>query len=91
VPNDRRGGGKGENRPTAIDLRRLDPQVHRRVLEALESLAENPFQGRKLTYASVGEWRIRVGDYRIRYDIDGSGVLLYRVQHRREICRALRS
>ena len=32
-------------------------------------------------------WRIRVGDYRIRYDIEGDRVLLYRVRHRRDIYR----
>ena len=30
---------------------------------------------------------MRVGDYRIRYDIEGIRVLLYRVRHRRDIYR----
>jgi mRNA interferase RelE/StbE len=69
------------------DLRRLDAQMHRRVLEVLERLQEDPFQGQKLTNVAIGQWRIRVGDYRIRYDIEGEQVLLYRVRHRREIYR----
>jgi mRNA-degrading endonuclease RelE of RelBE toxin-antitoxin system len=35
----------------------------------------------------IGQWRIRVGDYRIRYDIEGNRVLLYRVRHRKDIYR----
>ena len=69
------------------DLRRLDAQMHRRVLEVLERLQEDPVQGQRLTNVAIGQWRIRVGDYRIRYDIEGEQVLLYRVRHRREIYR----
>jgi mRNA interferase RelE/StbE len=69
------------------DLQRLDVQTHRRVLEVLEVLQENPYQGIRLTNVEIGAWRIRVGDYRIRYDIEGEEVLLYRVRHRREIYR----
>ena len=69
------------------DLRRLDAQMHRRVLEMLERLQEDPFQGTRLTNVAIGQWRIRVGDYRIRYDLEGEQVLLYRVRHRREIYR----
>jgi mRNA interferase RelE/StbE len=69
------------------DLRRLDREIHRRVLEALERLQDNPRQGSQLTNVAIGAWRLRVGDYRIRYDIEGDQVLLYRVRHRRDIYR----
>jgi len=69
------------------DLRRLDTQIHARILEALEQLQENPHQGSKLTNVDIGAWRIRVGDYRIRYDIEDDRILLYRVLHRRDIYR----
>jgi mRNA interferase RelE/StbE len=69
------------------DMRRLDAQTHRRVLEALEALQDNPRQGIQLTNVAIGQWRIRVGDWRIRYDIEGEQILLYRVRHRREIYR----
>ena len=32
-----------------------------------------------------GQWRIRVSDYRLRYDIIGRDVVLYSFRHRREI------
>ncbi|MGH2984302.1 MAG: type II toxin-antitoxin system RelE family toxin [Solirubrobacterales bacterium] len=49
------------------DLRRLDPQIRARVLTALERLAaDDPsIQERKLNDAE--EWRIRVGDWRVRF------------------------
>jgi mRNA interferase RelE/StbE len=69
------------------DLRRLDAQTHRRILDALEGLQENPYQGSQLTNVRIGQWRMRVGDYRIRYDVEGDRVLLYRVRHRKDIYR----
>lgn len=69
------------------DLRRLDAQTHRRILDALEGLQENPYQGSQLTNVPIGQWRMRVGDYRIRYDVEGDRVLLYRVRHRKDIYR----
>jgi len=67
------------------DLRRLDAHTHRRVLAVLESLQDNPSQGSKLTNVVIGQWRTRVGDYRIRYDIEAGAALLYRVRHRRDM------
>jgi mRNA interferase RelE/StbE len=69
------------------DLRRLDAGMHRRVIEALEQLRDNPYQGSRLTNIRIGQWRIRVGEYRIRYDIEGNRILLYRVRHRGDIYR----
>jgi mRNA interferase RelE/StbE len=70
------------------DLRRLEPPVQRRVVAAIESkLLSDPFKyGRKLVgKKGPGRWRFRVGDYRIRFDIEGRTLFFYRVRHRREI------
>ena len=67
------------------DMRRLDAQTHRRVLDALASLQDNPLQGVRLTNVAISQWHVRVGDWRIRCDIEGDHVLLYRVRHRRDI------
>ncbi|MBI3961397.1 MAG: type II toxin-antitoxin system RelE/ParE family toxin [Deinococcus sp.] len=32
----------------------------------------------------AAQWRIRAGDYRLRYDIVGSDVVLYSFRHRKE-------
>jgi mRNA-degrading endonuclease RelE of RelBE toxin-antitoxin system len=37
------------------------------IKSSLEALQENPQQGSQLTNVPIGKWRIRVGDYRIRY------------------------
>jgi len=74
------------------DLKQLPPKLHDRVIAAIRSLARNPrpVGCRKLT-GSGTDWRIRVGDYRIIYEI-GEGaaiqvVRVNRVRHRREVYR----
>jgi len=53
----------------------------------VERSAQNPYQGMKLTSIKIGHWRIRIGDYRIRYDIEGNKVILLRILHRKDIYR----
>lgn len=72
------------------DLRRLSADVHERVIEAIKGLAANPRPPgcRKLT-GSRHDWRIRVGDYRVIYEIADTIriVRVNRVRHRREVYR----
>jgi hypothetical protein len=37
------------------DLRRLDAGTHRRVIEALEQLQDDPYQGSRLTNVGIGQ------------------------------------
>ena len=72
------------------DLRRLPLKVRFRVADVLRSLANNPrpIGSRKLT-GTKHDWRIRVGDYRVIYEIADSirVVRVYRIRHRREVYR----
>ncbi len=69
------------------DLRRLDHQTQQRIVRALESLETDAYRGEKVVAQETGSWRLRVGDWRIRYDIVGNEVHLLRVRHRREVYR----
>lgn len=65
--------------PAAVrQLRKLDPQARRRVQAAIDLLAENPRPpAAKRLVNFEGEWRVRVGDYRVVYDIvEGELVVL---------------
>lgn len=52
----------------ARDVRKLDPTIRRRVFEALDRLvAESPQGDVKKLRGSDDEWRLRVGDWRVRF------------------------
>ena len=69
------------------DLRRLNPRDFGRVIRAIKALANNPRPPGCLKLSgSVNDWRVRVGTFRVIYEInDGAGqVRVMRVRHRRE-------
>ena len=54
-----------------LDVRKLDRQVKNRVLSAAVALANNPRPtGSIKIKGGQNRWRIRVGDWRIGYEID---------------------
>ena len=75
---------------TKKDLRRLPPAVVDRVIEAVESLTENPFpHGVEKLSGSEHAYRIRLGDYRVVYEVvtELNLVEIQRVRHRKDVYR----
>jgi len=72
------------------DLKQLSAKLHDRILTAVQALSQNPRPAgcRKLTGAD-NDWRIRVGAYRVIYQIADAirVVRVNRVRHRREVYR----
>lgn len=72
------------------DLRRIDRSGVASVYQALERLGDDPRpHGSKKLVAADRTYRIRVGDYRIVYEIEDEAlvILVIRVAHRREAYR----
>lgn len=61
----------------ARDLRHLDPPVRRRVFDALERLVGEPPSGDVVKLSGSEEWRLRVGDWRVRFEGDPSARVIY--------------
>ncbi|RKX84445.1 MAG: type II toxin-antitoxin system RelE/ParE family toxin [Spirochaetes bacterium] len=72
------------------DLRSIDRQYISRILEAVESLSDNPFpvQHCKL-YGTNFSYRIRIGNYRVVYQVDSEKkvITVFHVRHRKDIYR----
>ena len=72
------------------DLARLSSEIHQRVIAPIQALATNPRPpGCRKLAGSRNDWRIRVGDYRVVYEIADEirVVRVNRVRHRREVYR----
>jgi mRNA interferase RelE/StbE len=73
------------------DLKKLPKDMFDRVLLGIKSLAQNPKQPHRVRkiVGSKNGWRIRIGDYRVIYEVDeeGRAVKIMRIRHRREAYR----
>jgi len=71
------------------DLRAIHPDDLAVVNDKIKTLAEQPRQHKTEKLKGVDGYRLRVGDYRILYDIDDHAktVTIYRVQHRKQVYR----
>ena len=73
----------------ARELQRIERSDRERLIAAIDRLAENPFAGSALKGELRGLRRIRVGDYRLLYEVWERDlvVLVLRAAHRREAYR----
>ncbi len=73
------------------EISTLPRRTRERVIQAIKKLSDAPRQqgARKLSGEMRGAWRIRIGDYRVIYDIDDDQeiVTILAVLHRREAYR----
>jgi mRNA interferase RelE/StbE len=57
-----------------------------RVIAKLELMREDLHGDVKRLTNFTPEYRLRVGDYRVLFELEGANVVIYRVVHRREAC-----
>jgi len=72
------------------DLDRLPDRVFDRIAPHVNALGENPRpHGCRKMEGALRDWRLRVGNYRVIYEIDDDArrVIILRVKHRREAYR----
>lgn len=77
--------------PAALrQLRKLPEQDRKRIVREIESLDDDPRPpGAKKLQGADLLWRIRVGDYRVVYEIQDAKlmVLVLRIAHRKDVYR----
>ncbi|MCF6268260.1 MAG: type II toxin-antitoxin system RelE/ParE family toxin [Melioribacteraceae bacterium] len=71
------------------DFKKIPLKNHTPLFDAIENLASNPFpvsQHKKLKGTS-NSYRLRVGNFRILYDVEGKIkiITVYRVRHRKDV------
>jgi mRNA interferase RelE/StbE len=72
------------------ELKSLPTNLFDRIVTRIKALAVTPRpSGCHKLAGSKNDWRIRIGDYRVVYEIDDARqrVRIFRVRHRREVYR----
>jgi len=68
------------------DLGKLNEDVKLRIKEKFNLLLNDPTgMSKKLSSPLIGTYRLRVGDYRVIFDIDDDKVIILRIGHRKDI------
>ena len=73
-------------------LRHLSELLQRRIMEKLAGLQANPrLAGAVKLAGAAATWRVRVGDYRIAYEIDDAERMVFVtiIAHLREVYRGI--
>ncbi len=70
------------------DLKDLEFEVQKRIIEKLREFSVNPYQySKKLLNWTIGNFRFRIGDYRVAFDIENDEIIILRIRHRKDIYR----
>jgi mRNA interferase RelE/StbE len=77
----------------AKDLSAVNRDLQLRIARAIEQrlTTEPTYYGEPLRHHYKGYWKLRVGDYRVIYQMVGQEVRVYRIGHRREVYAGLSS
>ena len=71
----------------ADDLPSINRDLQRRIHRAIEQrlMIQPTYYGEPLRYRLKGYLKLRVGDYRVVYQIVGQEVWILRIQHRKDV------
>jgi mRNA interferase RelE/StbE len=74
-----------EFKPRAVkDLEAIDTGDARRIIEKVEALKNDLAGNVKRLTQFTPEFRLRVGSYRVLFEVEGTKVVIYRVRHRKD-------
>jgi mRNA interferase RelE/StbE len=74
-----------EFKPRALkDLKALDRRDAHRIVEKIKAMRDDLAGDVKHLTNSTPEYRLRVGDYRALFELEGDKVVIYRIRHRKD-------
>jgi mRNA interferase RelE/StbE len=73
-------------KPRAIkDLKKISVEDRRRIIAKIEMMQDNLAGDVKKLTNFTPEYRLRVGDYRILFEVEQTEIVVYRVKNRRDV------
>ena len=67
------------------ELNKLEPSISRRIAKKVCELSENPFSKDIKRLKGRDDFRLRIGDYRVIFEIDGNNIQILKVGHRKNV------
>ncbi len=70
------------------DLENTGKKTQDRIATKLKEYAQDPLKyARKLINPDIGNYRFRIGEYRVIFDVDNETIVILRIGHRKNIYR----
>ena len=67
------------------DLKKLETSISNRIYKKVDQLIENPFSKDIRKLKGMNAFRLRVGDYRVIFEIEKDIICILKVGHRKNI------
>ncbi len=67
------------------ELESLEVSIARRIIKSVNELSKNPFSKDVKKLIGFNGFRLRVGSYRIIFNIDGNTINILKVGHRKNV------
>ena len=72
-------------KPTSVkDLKKIDKKNQKVIINKIEKMSDNLTGDIKKITNFTPEYRLRIGDYRVLFEIEGNNIIVYRIKHRKE-------
>ena len=69
------------------DIERLPSRIQAQVLASIEEMSNDLMGDVKRLTNFTPEYRLRVGNYRVLFELEEKTIVIYRIRHRREAYR----
>jgi len=77
---------KAEWTEKALDeLNKLEPTISSRIIKKIDELLSDPYSLNIKRLKGIEAFRLRVGDYRVLFEVNNNIILILKVGHRRNI------
>jgi len=75
-------------KPRAVkDIERLSSRIQFQIIKGIGAMSDDLTGDVKRLTNFTPEYRLRVGNYRVLFEIENKNIIVYRVRHRREVYR----
>lgn len=72
-------------KPTSIkDLKKIDKQNQKNIIDKIEKMSDNLTGDIKKLTNFTQEYRLRVGNYRVLFEIENNKIIIYKIKHRKD-------
>jgi mRNA interferase RelE/StbE len=71
-------------RRSVKDLKSVPANDHRQIVAKIEAMKDDLTGDVKRLTNFSPEYRLRVGDYRVLFELDGNKIMIYRIKHRKD-------